>query len=157
MRVVRSAAVILACMTAPAAGCQGGDSRPTIGGPSTTASQAPSSSGDSKGSLGGTGWWEAPLLTEPKYSSKVIVAEQKGSGDKDLSPLLSNGREPIRIVIACSGSGSITLLVDHVDNGSRVSCDEVRTFMDIYTDPGERRITLTSGPDTRWKVAVIRK
>jgi len=144
MRFTRNLAVALVCIAVPMAGC---------GGPS---GQPVHSDSESKNPTGRNGWWDAPLLTEPQYTSKVIVVEQKGRGDRTLPALLSNGIDPVRVVVACSGGGYLTVLVNGVDNGSRAMCDQMRTFIDVYTEAGEQSITVRSGSDIRWKAAVIR-
>lgn len=145
MRLTRNLAVALVCIAVPVAGCGGPGGQPARSG------------SESKHSAGRNGWWEAPLLTEPQYTSKVIVAEQKGRGDRTLPALVSNGIDPVRVVVACSGRGYLTVLVNSADNGSRAMCDQIRTFFDVYTEAGEQSITVRSGPDIRWKAAVIRE
>lgn len=157
MPLIRNLALVLICMAVPLAACEESGSRTATDGPHPTASPSTPFVRGNERSAQGNGWWEAPLLTEPQYTSKVMVSEQKGRGDQDLPELRSNGRDAIRLVVACSGDGVVTLLVDNVDNGSRVNCDEIRTFIDVYTEAGERKISVRSGSDTRWKVAVIRK
>lgn len=154
-----SLAVVSICIALPLAGC-GGPTSPAASdsSPSPTAAlpSAPPSP-KSTGAAGENDWWEAPLLTEPQYTNKVVIAEQKERGDKTLPALLSNGKDPIRVVVACSGNGDVTILVNNIDNGSHIECDKIRTFIDIHTEASEQQITLTSGSDVRWKAAVIQE
>jgi hypothetical protein len=145
MRLTRKLEVALVCIAVPMAGCGGPSGQPVR---SESESHHPTET---------NGWWEAPLLTEPQYRSKVVVAEQKGRGDRTLPAIFSNGKDPVRVVVACSGGGYLAVLINSVDNGSRAMCDQIRTFIDVYTEAGEQSIAIRSGPDIRWKAAVIRE
>ena len=137
-------------------GCDGfRESPPTTLTP-TVATSVPSPP-ESEKSAEKVGWWEAPLLTESVYTEKIVVEEQKGRGDFALPALTANGKDPLRIVVSCSGDGDVTLTGDSKDDKPRIKCDEIRAFIDVYTESGEQQFTLVAGPDTPWKVAVIRK
>ncbi|MFU8852153.1 hypothetical protein ACNAW0_14395 [Micromonospora sp. SL1-18] len=158
MHLKRLLTVAMFCVAVPLAGCDGSNNSAR---PDPAAHSPSSATGTATGSptatAAATDWWEAPLLTEPEYTTKVVADEQKGQGNTRLPAFPSNGKDPIRVVVACSGIGQLTLIVNKEKDGSRVQCDQVRTFIDVYTESGQQHLTLRSGSEIRWKVAVIRK